>query len=289
MMPRAIAAIEFTAWRAGRRSALAGAAMLGAVCLLAVAGPSLASGPWVISADVLVPPSAAHPLGTDDLGRDVFTGVLLGARVSLLIGVVAAGLASALGLAIGGIAGMRGGVVDEVLMRIAEVFQAMPRLFLILVVVTVYGSGLWLVALLVGTTYWPSSARLVRSQVMVVRTADFVTAARALGCGSARVLGRHVLPSAIGPLAVHAAFQAGGAILVEAGRSFLGIGDSSMVSWGAMLSEAHHFMRDAWWIGVFPGLAITLTVLAWSLLADGLASPQACGDSRPAGARERGA
>ncbi|MBC7898030.1 MAG: ABC transporter permease [Cytophagaceae bacterium] len=270
MTARPIAAVEFTAWRAGQRSAIAGLALLSVVCLLAVFGPAMAPGPWVISGDVLVPPSAAHPLGTDDLGRDVRTGILLGARVSLLIGVIAASLASTVGLAIGGIAGMRGGVVDEVLMRIAEVFQAMPRLFLILVVVTVYGSGLWLVAILVGATYWPSSARLVRSQVMMVRTADFVTAARALGCGSARVLLRHVLPSAVGPLAVHAAFQAGGAILVEAGRSFLGVGDSSMVSWGGMLSEAHHFMRDAWWIGVFPGLAITLTVLAWSLLADGL-------------------
>ena len=270
MIARPLAATEFTTWRAGRRSAIAGGALLSVVCLLAVFGPALAPGPWVISADVLVPPSAAHPLGTDDLGRDVRTGILLGARVSLLIGLIAAGLASTLGLAIGGIAGMRGGMVDEVLMRVAEVFQAMPRLFLILVVVTVYGSGLWLVAILVGFTYWPSSARLVRSQVMIARTADFVTAARALGCGSTRVLLRHVLPSAVGPLAVHAAFQAGGAILVEAGRSFLGVGDSSMVSWGAMLSEAHHFMRDAWWIGVFPGLAITLTVLAWSLLADGL-------------------
>jgi peptide/nickel transport system permease protein len=268
---RSSAPMEFTAWRAGRRSALAGGALLSIIGLMALFGPTLAPGPWVISADVLLAPSAAHPLGTDDLGRDVRTGILLGARVSLLIGLIAAGLASTLGLAVGGIAGMRGGIVDEVLMRIAEVFQAMPRLFLILVVVTVFGSGLWLVAVLVGFTYWPSSARLVRSQVMTVRTADFVTAARALGCGSARVLLRHVLPSAVGPLAVHAAFQAGGAILVEAGRSFLGVGDSAMVSWGAMMSEAHHFMRDAWWIGVFPGLAITLTVLAWSLLADGLA------------------
>ena len=122
------------------------------------------------------------------------------------------------------------------------------------------------------SSYWPSSARLVRGQVLVMRAADYVTAAQALGCRPARVLVRHVLPAALAPLVVNAALQAGGAILVEAGRSFLGVGESSSVSWGGMLSEAHHYMRDAWWIGVFPGLAIALTVLGWTLLADGLSA-----------------
>ncbi len=273
MMRRPWGASEFTAWHAGRRSTWVGALLIGLVCLTALGASQLAPGaPYSISGEVLQPPSVRHPFGTDDLGRDIWSGVVHGARVSLLIGVVAATLASALGIAIGGIAGLRGGVVDEVLMRIAELFQAIPRLFLVIIVVTLYGSGLWLVAALVGLSYWPSSARLVRGQVLVMRASDFVTAAQALGCRPARVLFRHVLPATLAPLVVNAALQAGGAILIEAGRSFLGVGDSSSVSWGGMLSEAHHYMRDAWWIGVFPGLAIALTVLGWTLLADGLSA-----------------
>lgn len=269
---------EFPAWHAGRRNVVLGGVLIGLVCLTALGASQLAPGtPYSISGDVLRAPSARHFFGTDDLGRDIWSGVVHGARISLLIGLVAATLASVLGVVIGGIAGIRGGVVDEVLMRIAELFQAMPRLFLVIVVVTLYGSGFWLVAALVGISYWPSSARLIRGQVLALRKADYVTAAHALGCRPERVLIRHVLPAALSPLLVNAALQAGGAILVEAGRSFLGIGDSAMVSWGGMLSEAHHYMRDAWWVGVFPGLAIALTVLGWSLLADGLATPRSQG------------
>jgi peptide/nickel transport system permease protein len=274
-MPQPLWANGFTAWRAGRPSAWVGGALILALCILALGASRWSPGvPYVVSDEVLRPPSAQHYFGTDDLGRDIWSGVVHGARVSLLIGVVAATLASALGVAIGGVAGTRGGVVDEGLMRVAELFQATPRLFLVIVVVTLYGSGVWLVAALVGISYWPSSARLVRGQVLALRQADFVTAAEALGCQPGRVLVRHILPSALPPLLVNAALQAGGAILVEAGRSFLGVGDSALVSWGGMLSEAHHYMRDAWWIGVFPGLAITLAVLGWSLLADGMSAPR---------------
>jgi peptide/nickel transport system permease protein len=226
--------------------------------------------PFATSNDVLHPPSATHLLGTDDLGRDMFSAIVYGARVSLLVGLVSSFTATVIGVVIGGLAGYIGGLVDDVLMRFAELFQVVPRFFLALIVVALLGSSVWLIVLLLGLTYWPGTARLLRAQVLSLRTRDYVLAARAIGMREWRILLRHVLPGALPVIIIQASLHVGGAILIEAGLSFLGLGDRNVVSWGALLNDAQQFVRVAWWMSAFPGLAITLTVLGLNLLADGL-------------------
>ncbi len=226
--------------------------------------------PFAISNVVLSPPSAEHLFGTDDLGRDVFSRVVHGARVSLLVGFVSAFVATLFGVVIGGLAGYFGGLVDDGLMRLTEVFLVVPRFFLALIVVVLLGSNIWLTVLVLSLTYWPLTARLLRAQILTVRTRDYVLAARAVGTPEIRILLRHVLPNALPPVITQASLQVGSAILVEAGLSFLGLGDPNVVSWGAMLNDAQQFVYEAWWMSVFPGLAITLTVLGVNLVADAL-------------------
>ncbi len=261
------------AWGRFRRqpAALLGAAVLALLVLTALGAGRLAPGdPFATSRDVFAPPSAAHPFGTDDLGRDLFRGVVHGARVSLLVGVVATALATAIGILVGAVAGYAGGLLDDGLMRLAELFQVVPRFFLVLIAVALLGSHIGLIILLLGLTFWPSTARLLRGQVLALRDRDYVVAARAVGAREPAILIRHILPGALPPVVTQAALGVGGAILVEAGLSFLGLGDRNVVSWGALLNDAQQFVRRAWWLSAFPGLAITLTVLSLNLLADGL-------------------
>jgi peptide/nickel transport system permease protein len=255
----------------GRASTRAGLALIGVICAVALGADVLAPGdPFTTSDDVLLPPSWAHPFGSDDFGRDVFTAIVHGARICLLVALAATVAAMSLGIAVGATAGYVGGHVDDLLMRVTEVFQVVPRFFLVVTTVALFGSGLGLVIVIIALTSWSSTARLVRGQVMSAATFDHVMAARAAGARPIRVIARHILPMALPPLLAHAAFQGSGAILAEAGVSFLGLGDPSVMTWGALLHEAHHFLRVAWWLAVFPGLALTLTVLGLHLLADGL-------------------
>ncbi|MDP9311842.1 MAG: ABC transporter permease [Chloroflexota bacterium] len=250
---------------------LLGTALLMLLVVLALSAKQIALyDPFATSNDVLQPPSATHPLGTDDLGRDLFSAVVHGARVSLLVGLVSAFTATVIGVVVGGLAGYSGGFVDDALMRVTELFQIIPRFFLALIVVALLGSSIWLIVVLLGLTYWPGTARLLRAQVLTLRTREYVLAARAVGVPEARILLRHVLPGALPVVCTQAALHVGGAILIEAGLSFLGLGDRNVVSWGALLNDAQQFVRAAWWMSAFPGLAITLTVLGSNLLADGL-------------------
>jgi peptide/nickel transport system permease protein len=252
-------------------NALVGGTLVLALLFVALMADRLAPyDPFAISNDVLLPPSAAHPLGTDDLGRDIYSAVLHGSRVSLLVGFVSAATATVIGVLVGSVAGYAGGLIDDGLMRVTELFQIVPRFFLALIVVAIFGSSIWLLVLLLGLTYWPGSARLVRAQVLTLRARDYVLAARAVGVREGAIMLRHVLPGALPPVITQAALSVGGAILVEAGLSFLGLGDRNVVSWGALLNDAQQFVRQAWWMSAFPGLAITLTVLGLNLLADGL-------------------
>jgi len=244
---------------------------LAVVLLAALFADRVAPGdPFATSRNVLLPPSAAHPFGTDDLGRDLFRSVLHGARASLLVGFLSVAVATTLGVAVGGIAGYVGGLLDDGLMRLAELFQVIPRFFLVLVAVALLGSRLWLIILLLGLTLWPGTARLLRGQVLALRDREYVVAARAVGVRGPAILVRHILPAALPPVVTQAALGIGGAILIEAGLSFLGLGDRNVVSWGALLNDAQQFVRPAPWLSLFPGLAITLTVLGTSLVADGL-------------------
>jgi peptide/nickel transport system permease protein len=253
------------------RSTTIGLALLGLLVGVALSASRLSMrDPFAMSGPVLHRPDATHPFGTDDLGRDVFAGVVHGASVSLTVGFAAAALSAVIGVAVGGFAGLSRGALDLTLMRITEFVQALPRFFLVIVLVSLFAGRLWFIVAALGLTAWPSTARIFRAQVLTIMRRDFVIAAYAAGERERVILARHVLPLAVPVLASHVAFQAGGAILAEAGLSFLGLGDPAVMSWGAQLGAAQHFVRDAWWMAVFPGLAITLTVLGCNLVADGL-------------------
>lgn len=254
-----------------RRAAGIGTAILIVLAMLAVLGPALAPiDPLAIAGEALRPPDSRHPFGTDDLGRDLLAGVLHGARISLIVAIIAAAISVSLGLLVGGIAGARGGALDQILMRATEFVQALPRFFVVVMVVSLFGSQLWLMVVVIGLTAWPATARVFRMQVMTTMGRDFAVAARAAGARDSAIVLRHALPLALPVLASIASYQAGGAILAEAGLSFLGLGDPTVVSWGTLLGSAQHFVREAWWMSVFPGAAITLTVLGCNLIADGI-------------------
>lgn len=249
---------------------VAGSALLAVVALAAVLASAYPISPSSTDAPILVPPSPTHPFGTDDLGRDIVAGVLHGARVSLLVGATTAALAACAGLGVGLLSGFYGGLADDALMRATELVQTLPRFFLAVIVASLFGPSFALIALLLGLTFWPQTARLVRAQVLSLRHHEFVVAARATGLRDGRIVRGHVLPNVVALVVVNAALQVGGAILVEAGLSFLGLGDRSVVSWGRMLNDAQPLLRIAWWTSVFPGLALAATILGANLLAEGL-------------------
>ncbi|MDP9444619.1 MAG: ABC transporter permease [Actinomycetota bacterium] len=231
--------------------------------------------PWLAPADPfaiigppLSPPTASHPMGTDALGRDVLSGVIHGARTSLLIALGVGALVFVIGGAVGTAAGYRGGWLDDLLMRVTEGFQVLPRFFLALVVIAFFGAGLDRLVLVLGVTSWPMLARVVRSQTLSLRERDFVAAARACGASDARIVLREIWPSVL-PGAVNLlGLLIAQAMLIEASLSFLGLGDPNAMSWGYLASEAQRFLRVAWWLSAFPGLAILGAVLGLNLLGD---------------------
>jgi peptide/nickel transport system permease protein len=258
--------------RLGReRAAMLGGALIAMVAIAAIAAPLITGrNPLATSSDAFAPPFAGGIMGTDNLGRDVWSEVVYGGRVSLVVGVCASLIQTIVGLIVGGIAGYRGGVVDLVLMRVAEFFQVIPQFFLALVLVAIVGRGIDKVILVLGIVAWPLTARVVRAQFMALRSADFVEAARAIGAGNWYIGIRVMLPNALPPVIVTATQGVAHAILLEAGISFFGLGDPALVSWGQMLNNAQPFLGESWWISVFPGAAILASVLGFSLLGDGL-------------------
>lgn len=271
--PHAGAAEGWPVWRSFRqsRAAVAGLALLGLFLFAALFADWLAPrDPQKTSDETLRPPSARHLFGTDDLGRDVFSGVVHGARVSLLIGVAVAVLSGLVGVLVGSAAGYAGGLVDDLLMRVTELFLIPPRFFLALVVAALFGSNYFNLVAVLAVTYWPFTARLVRAEVMSIRERNFVEAARALGAGHARILLHEILPNALPLIVTQVVLSVGGVILVEAGLEFIGLGDSSHISWGYMLHNGEHFLRDGWWMISFPAAAISLLVLALNAVGDAL-------------------
>ena len=247
---------------------LTGLALLAGLLAIAASARWIApQDPFQITDQALHAPDKAHLFGTDDLGRDVFAGVVHGTAVSLAVGFAAAALSAAIGIAVGALAGISRRS-DLVLMRVTEFAQALPRFFLIITLVSLFGGRLWFIVVALGFTAWPSTTRVLRAQVLTLINRDFVAASYASGERYLGIVIRHVLPLALPVLASQIAFQAGGAILAEAGLSFLGLGDPTVMSWGAQLGSAQRFVREAWWMSVFPGLGITVTVLACNLLAD---------------------
>ncbi|MCA1617056.1 MAG: ABC transporter permease, partial [Acidobacteria bacterium] len=252
-------------WRSfkGRRTPLAAVALLALYIFAAVFADQIAPhNPHTTSNDSLRPPSAEYPFGTDDLGRDIFGGVVHGARVSIAIGVTVAILSGLIGVLIGLIAGYEGGLVDDLLMRLTELFLIPPRFFLALVIAALFGSTFFTLIVVLSVTYWPTTARLVRAEVMSLKERSFVEAAHAMGASPARILFRTILPNALPIIITNVVLMVGGVILVEAALEFIGVGDSNYISWGYMLHNGEHFIRDAWWIMFFPALAVSLLVLA---------------------------
>lgn len=216
------------------------------------------------------PFTGSHFLGTDDIGRDVLAGMIHGTRISLSIGFIATGISLFIGLILGATAGYFGGWVDILVSRIIEIWMNFPSFFLIITIVAFMKANIFMVMAVLGITGWTGIARLTRGEVLRVRNMEFVTAANALGFGNVRTLFRHVLPNAIGPVTVTAAFGIAGAILIESALSFLGFGvPPTVVTWGSVLSEARG-ATYAWWLAVFPGLAIFLTVVSYNLVGEGL-------------------
>jgi len=216
-------------------------------------------------------PSLAHPLGLDELGRDVWARLLAGARVSLLVGLVVVGVSASVGLVVGAIAGYAGGVVDEVVSRVIDVLLAFPGILLAIALVAVLGPSLTNVVIALASIGWVGYARLVRGQVLKAREFEFVQAARALGAGPIRILARHIVPTAVPALVVQATLGMAGAILAEAALSFLGLGvQPPTPSWGTMINGGRAHLIDAPHLTVFPGVAIALVVLGFNFLGDGL-------------------
>jgi peptide/nickel transport system permease protein len=231
--------------------------------------PYSATAPDIMG-DVFESPSRAHWLGTDGLGRDVAAGMLHGIRVSLSIGLVVVAIQATIGIALGALAGYYGGWIDLVVSRVIELMIAIPTFFLILIVAASFPPSIYLVMAVLGLTGWVGIARLIRGEFFKVREMDYVAAARGLGASDWRVMFRHVLPNAVAPVLVAMSFGVSGAILTESGLSFLGIGvPAHIVTWGSILAIAQSNYQ-AWWLAVFPGFAIFLTMTAYNLLGDGL-------------------
>lgn len=270
------------AWRRGlfrfRQSGLSmlGAALVIFVLAVAVAGPWLAPFPEHVAGGVntsarFVPPSLAHPFGTNELGQDVLSLVLAGTRVSVLAGLGVVLIGTVVGTLAGAVAGFAGGWTDEVIMRIADLKLTVPGLILAMAVAAALGPGLLNMIIAIAISWWPGYARLVRGEVLAKKEETFVVAAQAIGASPARVLFRHVLPNIVSPVVVKMSLDMGFAILTVASLGFIGIGVRPPTpEWGTLLSVSRSYMPDFWWTAVFPGLAMFVAIFGFNLLGDGL-------------------
>jgi peptide/nickel transport system permease protein len=262
-------------WRRLKRHRMA-LASLGAVATIAVlclAAPLLAPFDFdqIDLSNIRQPPTLGHWFGTDDLGRDLLTRILYGGRVSILIGLLAAAIGTGFGSFVGAVSGYYGGVVDNALMRLTDVVYSIPTLPLLIVLASYSQAGAVSMALAIGVLSWMATARVVRGEVLTIREMEYVEAARSLGATNARVIVRHILPNAVGPIVVGATLAVGNAIILESSLSFLGLGvQPPTPTWGNMLMDAQSTMSSQPWLSIFPGLAILTVVLAVNFLGDGL-------------------
>ncbi len=252
--------------------------MLGSAIIL-VLGLVALFGPWLAPYDPVgmdfgarfAPPSLAHPFGTDDFGRDIFSRILYGAAVSFRVAFIAVAISATVGVFLGAMAGFYGRWLDEVVMRFMDILFAFPAVLLAITVMAILGRGIENAMIAIAIVYIPIFARVARGAVISVRGREFVTAARALGQGNTTIIFKHILPNALGPIIVQTSLSLAFAILAEAALSFFGLGTQPPApSWGRMLSEGRAFLRQAWWMGVFPGLAIMLAVMGFNFFGDGL-------------------
>lgn len=255
------------------RGALVGLAILLLVALLVCLGPWIAGhNPWDMVEQPFLAPMEREGfvMGTDTMGRDIFSGLVLGARVSLLIAVVSTVVSLLIGVSVGAASGYFGGWVDASLMRFTEMFQSVPSFALALVLVAIFEPSVNSIIVAIALVSWPPVARLVRGEFLTLRQRDFVAAAQLAGQSTLRIILVQILPNAASSIVVMASLMVATAILLESSLSFMGLGDPNLMSWGYMIGSARTVLRQAWWMAVFPGIAILLTVLAFNLLGEGL-------------------
>ncbi len=262
-------------WRAlsKNRLALCGGAVVLVLAIMAAAAPLLSPHdphkPDIKR--ILDPPSARHWLGTDQIGRDVLSRMLYGARVSLAVGFVSVGIATAIGIALGASAGYHGGTVDGAVMRLVDLMLVFPRFFLLLAVLAFLKPSIWTIMVVIGLTGWMGVARLVRAEFLALKEREFVIWSQSVGAGAFRIIWRHILPNAMAPVLVAMTLGIPAAILTESGLSFLGLGvRPPYATWGNILNEGKEVIELAWWLSVYPGLAILFTVLSYNLLGEGI-------------------
>lgn len=252
---------------------LFGISIITILILLAVFAPFISPyNPQVIDVNnILSPPSRTHILGTDSLGRDLFSRMLYGTRVSLEVGLVAVGVSLIIGVLLGSLSGYLGGRVDNLIMRFVDIMLCFPTFFLLLTMVAFLKATIFNIMLIIGLTSWMGIARLVRAEVLSIKEKDFVRYVQAMGAGNFKIISRHILPNALPPVLVAAVLGMGGAILTESALSFLGLGvQPPTPSWGNILMEGKSVIDIGWWVSLFPGLAILFTVLGYNLLGEGL-------------------
>ena len=277
MWPRAGAAGERVRgfWRAFRRNRLA---LIGGVVVVVLVVLALLAH-WIAPWDpnrpdvrkILDEPSKSHPLGTDQLGRDVLSRMLYGARVSLAVGFVSVGIATLIGIALGAVAGYHGGTVDAMVMRLVDLMLVFPRFFLLLAVLAFLRPSIWTIMVVIGLTGWMSVARLVRAEFLSLREREFVLWSQSIGASAFRIIWRHILPNAMAPVLVAMTLGIPAAILTESGLSFLGLGvQPPHASWGNILNEGKDAIEIGWWLSAYPGVAILVTVLSYNLLGEGI-------------------
>ncbi len=254
------------------RKALIGLVVLTILVLAAAFAPLIVPyDPTAMDFDMIGAPSWAHPLGTDDLGRDLLSRLIIGTRISLFVGVSTVALALVAGVALGIVAGYFGGFIDTVIMRYIDLQWAFPNFIIAVYLVAVFGTGLSNVIVAISLAFVDDFARIARGMVLTIREEQYIAAARVVGVSDARIMWRHILPNAMAPIIVQATVSISYAILAEAGLSFLGLGvEADTPTWGLILADARSFISRAWWLGVFPGLFIMITVLSINFLGDAL-------------------
>jgi peptide/nickel transport system permease protein len=254
------------------KRALSGFILLAAILSAASAAPLIT---WFPPQKTLVgepfqPPNSRHPFGTDDTGKDIYTNLIYGARISLLVGFTAATIAATIGILVGALSGYYGGKLDGLLMRVTEMFLILPAFLLALLITAIFGQDIRNIILAIAVVSWPGAARLIRAEFLSIKQRPFIEAAKALGASDIQIIFGEILPNAIRPLIPYFILQVGTAILIEAGLGFLGASDPNLPSWGSMLNNAQRFLRTAWWMALFPGLALTLTVLSLNFIGESI-------------------
>jgi peptide/nickel transport system permease protein len=257
------------------RTAVAGLIVIVALYLIALLTPLIAPYDPTFQGDLVgeryVGLSGVHPLGTDQFARDVLSRLLYGTRISLLIGFISVGISVTIGTLLGAIAGFLGGFVDGLIMRVVDMVISFPQLVLLITIIALFEPSIFLIVAVLGLTLWPTTARIVRGEVLSLREREFVQAAKALGYSKRRIVLRHLIPNALAPVIVAATLGIGNTIVLEAGLSFLGLGvQPPTASWGTMVADGRNVLLNAWWLSTFPGLAIVFTVLSFNLVGDGL-------------------